>query len=209
MFKKGEKVPGGEHLTAEQRAKIIADRKAGKKWKDIAAELNVPTKRAMTWAKRKWYKEGMSAGDVPTPEVKKDLPVTKDPPVTDEGKKKDKDKEAPTGDVDKTKDAAGKIVTKKIEEHIKKSDKAPAGVSKTKGEGKEAGDVDKVSKKGLSVPKTAGMWFLLAIVLAVVVIFVVFLLLKPSKLEKADYGKPTEKKSQPGFENRNIDDLPG
>jgi len=207
MFEKGKKVPGGEHLSAEIKAKVIADRKAGKRWREIAAELNVPVKRAMTWAKRKWYKEAMSAETVPTPEVKKDPPVTDetklDPPVTDEGKEK---KEAPTGEVDKTKKKAGNVVAKEIEKHIKKSDKAPAGVSKKEKAGKETETIAEVSKKGLSVSKSVGLWFLVAIVVAIVVIFVVFLLLKPSKLEKADYGKPKEEKSR-GFENRSIEDL--
>jgi len=203
MFVKGQKAPGGEHLSAETKAKVIQDRKAGKKWKDIAAELNVPTKRAMTWAKRKWYKEGMSATKEPKVEEPTKEPKVEEP--TKEPKVEEPTKE-PKGEVDKTKDAAGKIVAKKIEEHIKKSDKAPKSVSKVKGEGKDTDQVDKVSKKGLSAPKSAGMWFLLAIILAVVVIFVVFLLLKPKAEEKAEYNKPTNK-SEPGFENRNIDDL--
>ncbi|GAH65711.1 unnamed protein product, partial [marine sediment metagenome] len=82
-----------------------------------------------------------------------------------------------------------------------------AGTAKTKEKGKDTDQVDKVAKKGLSVGKSAGMWFLLAIVIAVVVIFVVFLLLKPSKLEKGDYNQPTEKKSPDGLDGRNIDDL--
>jgi len=210
MFVKGQKAPGGEHLSAETKAKVITDRKAGKKWKDIAAELGVPTKRAMTWAKRKWYKAGMSA----EVEVKKDDDKKKETPTVetkekDKGKEKEGKEKDGKDEVGKTKDKAGKVVSKEIEKHIKKSDKASKGVTKTKEEGKDTDQVDKVSKKGLSVSKSAGMWFLLAIVLAVVVIFVVFLLLKPKAEEKAEYNKPTpDGKSEPGFENRNIDDLP-
>ena len=219
MFKKGQKVSGGQHLSAETKAKVIADRKAGKKWKDIAAELGVPTKRAMTWAKRKWYKEGMSAArgqeimqKIKDKDKTNDTEV-KDPPAVETKEEKEakekaaKEKDGQKGEVGKTKKDAGKVVTGEIEKHIRKSDKAPAGVGKKKDEGKQAGGVDEVAKKGLSAPKSVGMWFLLAIVVAVVVILVVYLLLKPSKEEKGDYNQPTEKKSPGGFENRNIDDL--
>jgi len=215
MFVKGQKVSGGEHLTAQQRTKIIEMRKAGNKWKDIAAAFDVPVKRAMSWAKRAWYKKGMSKTDAPgtgvTDEGKEKVAAGK---ITDkegtpgvEKKTDEKEKEVKTDEVDKTKDKAGKVVSKEIEKHITKSDKAPAGVTQPKGEGKTTDQVDNVAKKGLSVPKSVGMWFILAIVVAIVVIFVVYLLLKPSKLEKGDYNQPTEKKSKPGFENRNIDDL--
>lgn len=215
-FEIGKKTPGGQHLSEETKAKVITDRKAGKKWKDIAAELGVPTKRAMTWAKRAWYKKGMSAekvrrikGEDVLQKIKdkdKEEPTTdggKEEPTTDGGKS-----DSGTGEVDKAKDKAGKIVTDEIRNHINKDDKAPNSVSKVRDKGKEDTEgVDKVAKKGLSVSKSVGMWFLLAIIIAVVVIFVVFLLLKPSKLEKGDYNQPTGKRSPDGLDGRNIDDL--
>jgi len=208
MFKKGEVVSNrGVHITAEQRAKIIQDRKAGKKWREIAEELGVPTKRAMTWAKRAWYKNGMSKTD----EVKTEEPIVKKIKTDSEGTttlvdpKKDESKTKDTV-VEKVKDKAAKTVDAAVTNHIKKSDKAPKSISRVEEKGKDTDGVDKVSKKGLSAPKTVGMWFLLAIILAVIVIFVVFLLLKPKPEEKAEHGKPTKEKPS-GFEGRSIEDL--
>jgi len=214
MFVKGQKVGGGERLSAEKRAKIIEMRKAGNKWKDIAAALDVSVKRAMTWAKRGWYKKGMSA----EVETKKDDDKKEETPTveTKESKKGNgegkKEKDEKVGEVGKAKAKAkaDKIVTDEIRKHIKKDDKALKSVSKAKGKGKDTKGVDKVAKKGLSVSKSVGMWLLLAVILAVVVIAVVFLLLKPGILEKKEYGKPTpeeKEKSQPGYDNRNVDDL--
>lgn len=204
MIKKGQVLPRGEHLTAEKRAKIISMRKSGKKWREVAEELNVPVKRAMTWAKRAWYKNGVKS-EIPIVEKKEEKVETS---VVE---KKEEKVEAPVeekkeGVVEKVKAKAAKNVDAAVEKHIKKSDKAPKSVSKVSDVNKQAGGVDEVSKTGLNERKSINVWFLVAIILAVVTIGVIFLVLRPKGEEKAKYNEPTKEKSK-GFEGRSIEDL--
>ena len=210
-FKKGQVINRGEHLTAEKRTKIIAMRKSGKKWREVAEEQNVPTKRAMTWAKRAWYKNAFKS-EAPVvevkEEVKKEVKDGKVDNLSDEKKKEiieacnPKDK----GVVEKVKAKDAKNVDTAIEKHIKKSDKEPKTVSKGSNANNDKEVGDKGAKKGLNERKSINIWFLVAIVLAVVTIGVIFLVIKPKDEEKAKYNEPTKEKST-GFEGRSVEDL--
>jgi cobalamin biosynthesis Mg chelatase CobN len=217
-FVKGQVIPRGKHLSAETKAKVIADRKAGKKWKDIAKELNMTTKRCMTWAKRKWYKAGMKSeleekvegkvGNLPEEKVENPIVEVKEEKIdlspkqikkaVKEGKKE--------GVVEKVKKKAVQNIDKAVEKQIKKSDKAPKSVSKVEDVKKDIGGVDKEAKTGLNERKSINIWFLVAVILVIVTVGVIFIIIRPKGEEKTDYNKPTKEKST-GFEGRSIDDL--
>lgn len=188
----------GDPKDLEFRAKVIKLRKEGKKWDEVAKAVGVSLSASKQYHGRKWYIEGMKGKD--EPDVKPDV---KDKPDI---KPDVKDKSDVKPDVvDKTKDKAQKQVDKEIEKHIATSTKKPPGTPQKKEEDKTSVTDETISK---TKPKSGSVWFLLAIVLAVVVIAVVFIILKPKPEERAEYNKPAggEKKSY-GFEDRSIEDL--
>lgn len=184
----------------EFRAKVIKLRKEGKKWDEIAKLVGVSLNAVHQYHKRKWFIEGMSAEkgkDIlkkieEKNDKKKETPAVKTP-------SKDKEKEKPQDVVGKTKEKAQKEIDKEVEEHIQTSDKKPPGTPQKKKEDKTS-TTDKTTPKSKS--KGGGVWFLLAIVLAVAVIGIVFLILRPKPEERAEYNKPTGKKE---FDGRPFD----
>lgn len=208
-FEKGQTQNRGEHLSAETKAKIIKWRKAGKKWREIAEELKIPTKRAMTYAKRKWFKAGMSLeNEVKSDDNKKDNP-TVDTGAEEKGEGKgsvENDKED-KGVVGKVKEKAAANIDQAISKHIKKTDKAPKSVKKDSNLNNDKGTVDEGAKTGLSGRKSVNIWFLLAIIIAVATIGLIFIILKPKGVEKAEYNKPTKEEDKGGYQGRKLSEL--
>lgn len=209
-FKKGQTINRGAHLSEETKAKIIKDRKAGKKWREIAADLNIPVKRAMTYAKRKWYKEGLKAAPELSQKEKDDaidVPTGDDEENKGEDSKEDK-KKKDKGVVDETKKKAAQNIDQAVNRHIKKTDKGPKSVKKDVDLNKDKGNVDKGAKTGLSERKSINIWFLVAIIIAVVTIGLIFIILRPKGVEKAEYNKPVQKdEDKGGFEGRKISEI--
>jgi len=190
----------GDPKNPEFRAKVIKLRKEGKKWEEVAKAVGVSLSAAKQYHGRKWYMEGMKGKD--EPEVKIDGKEKETPGV--QTPVKDKGEKHPLDVVTKTKDKAQKQVDKAVGDHINASDKKPLGVVQKKEEDKTS-----TTDKTVSEPKSkgGGVWFLLAIVLAVVVIAVVFLILRPKPEERAEYNKPVGDEEVPGFEGRTLKDL--
>lgn len=196
----------GDPKNPEFRAKVIKLRKEGKKWDEVAKAVGVSLSAAKQYHGRKWYIEGMSAekGKDILEKIKEKNDKEKETPIV-KTPLEDKEKEKPQDVVGKTKDKAQKEVDKEIEKHIKSSDKKPK-LGQIK---KDVKDVEGVVKKAIPEPKSkgGGVWFLLAIIVAVVVIGIVFLVLRPRPEERAEYQKPTGEKKSHGFEDRSIEDL--
>lgn len=194
----------------EVKRQIVKERLEGKTWAKIAESLGIAEKWRVLRQKQRtaWYKKIKAEL-----EGKKNEGKEKETPAVEkeeekEDKNKGKEKKELQTIVDKEKAKAGKVVDKEVEKHIKTSDKKPPGEIKKDREGKDKDELAQGKKKDVSERKSTafGMWALLAIILAVVVIAIIFLLLRPKPEERAEYQKPTKEKSR-GFEDRSIEDL--
>lgn len=194
----------------EVKRQIVREKLEGKTWAEIAKNLGIEEKWRIIRqkARTKWYKKIKAELEGKKNEGKeKETPGVEKKEDKEVKEKKDEKKDIQTI-VDKEKKKAGKVVDKEVEKHIKTSDKKPPGEIKKDREGKDKDELAQGKKKDVSERKSTafGMWALLAIILAVVVIAIIFLLLRPRPEERAEYNKPTKEKST-GFEGRSIEDL--